>query len=229
MKRILFSLLCLLFWTIPFQAEVFKDSDFKYKITIPEGAEVNHYPEQNHNLNFILPDSSAFFYVYALDINQLPKDEYQSDDTKTVFRKDYIADLDEKVFKLPTDSMVLTKSRWIDEKQRIYYFEDGTQAITRTYFHEDYPHIVAVFGSDLDRTEVQNTLDSFRTPKFEFTIWSILLGIGILVLLFGLWCVFESNGLEGLAGLFMVLTGIWFFVLILGGPMGLFHYLWYWI
>lgn len=183
MDRNLFVVLAWLlmsaFFTSTIKGETFKDDEYKYKIDLPDGALPHHKPHASLNLVFTLPDSTATFAVYALDVGELPQDELASSDSKLVYREDYIARLDKEILNINAEPDTILKDPWVDKVIKKYKFGEDNEAITYTFFHKEYPHVVLVVGQDLERPEIKETLESFRTPKFVYTWKSILVWIAI--------------------------------------------------
>lgn len=189
MNKYAFALIVFLF-ALHLNAELFKDTEYNYQIEVPDVNAVKHFPHKNHNLTFTNADSTAWFYVYALDVSEEPGDELLDDNKKIIYKESFVDGLDRKIFNVG-DSIVYTKEgTLINRVERRYQLPDGNEGITVTYFHEENPHIVAVFGKDLERPEIRQTLDSFRTKNIDYSLlflnlfgWGglIIVGIGIIV------------------------------------------------
>lgn len=200
-----------IFCSLVVSAETFKDDEYHYRINVPEGSEMRHNPHERYNLTFSLPDTTATFFVYALDVGEIPRDEMASSDTKTVFRRDYISRLDREAFKLPATPVEEKEDFWIKRVERRYNLDDGAQAITVTYFENEYPHVVAVVGKDLDRPEVRSVIDSFKTEKFKFSGWAVWGSIAACLLAMGIGFL-GGGGIDNKA-----VSSFFFYVFFLGG------------
>ena len=211
-------------------AEVFIDDDYNYRINIPEGSIVNHFPHKNFNLNFILPDSSATFYIYVLDVNEIPHGEYESDDIHYSYKENYIENLDKEAFNVGENKIEDKVNTWIVGSVRRYELGNGRQAITYTYFDDENPHVVAVFGYDLDRPIVKKTLESFRTSSIVFTgkAYAVyVIGLILLVVILALLGEYIKNGM--IAGTFFILMFVAIFLLEAIGLINIPGYIWQWI
>lgn len=212
-------------------AEVFKDGEYKYKISVPDIDKIVHNPHENHNLKFLSADSTVWFYVYALDVSEEPGDELADDDGKIVYKKSYIDNLDSKVFNVGSNMTAEKHNNLFNRIERHYDLDNGQQAVTITFFDKEYPHIVAAFGPDLDRKEIQETLSSFRTKQITTTRkFDLFVGGGsLLLILLGFWAS-DYIGNPALQRLFVLLGIIGLGVMIISYAMfnvgGL---IWYWL
>lgn len=211
-------------------ADNFVDDEYRYRIDIPEGSVVDHFPHQHSNLRFALPDSSAVFYIFALDVNEIPRGEYASDDTHSVFKKSYIEKLDREVFNVGENIIEDKENSWIKRNERRYDLGNGRQVITHTYYDEEYPHIVAVFGCELDRPIIKATLDSFRTSAIELT------GKGIIVYIVSLFVIlivsvialkFVDNTMVSVVFFILLIAVI--FLIVSCGVINMPGHIWQWI
>lgn len=75
-RRLAMCIILLSMFILRAHADNFVDDEYRYRIDIPEGSVVDHFPHQHSNLRFALPDSSAVFYIFALDVNEIPRGEY---------------------------------------------------------------------------------------------------------------------------------------------------------
>ncbi len=226
-----FLILFVLLGAASVQAERFADDVFGYRLDVPEGAIVNHYPGENFNLTITLPDSTARITVYALDVDSVPRDQFASSDDM-VFKKKFLRELDRMAFNVGDSCLSDQERFWTNVKERRYALPDGREAITNVYMDEKHPYVVAAFGKDLDRPEITQTLDSFQTRHMPYSGWSMWACMGAAILLAWLGFVMgdSSNGFIKVVGVVLtVICIIAFLALIVEFEVPYLQKFFYWL
>ncbi|MDE6854603.1 MAG: hypothetical protein K2J38_06055 [Muribaculaceae bacterium] len=184
-------------------AEQVHDKAYKYKITLPDAWTVQHSGENGFNLRAASPDSSTFVSVFTMDAANIKRNELDDvENTKLSYREEYIDTLDHVIYNLP-EQLSETRSRWIKRIERTYQLAGGGGMRTVTYYDDDIPHLISIYGDNIDSEEADRIIESFSTPKMRlsaFAKWCFAIIAGLCCLLFFLSDSFNKTWMVVVAG-----------------------------
>lgn len=171
--------------------------DAKFAITLPDTAGMKLNPDQDMALFYNKPDSNISVVVIALNTDRLDKDPMQSDDLVTVWKEEYIRNLDRKYFNLkeqPTDSVSDT---WLMVYDKTYNLPDSIVMLNETRYDKKRSYLISVIVPKDKIHEAKKIISSFETPYMSYTWWTIVVYIVVMMVLFGIGISLNEKSLFG--------------------------------
>lgn len=226
MKRILTLMAALTICLIQAHGVLIKDPDHKLRIDIPDTTSMVR-GEKDSPLALKFNVGPNHILVIYKDVRPLDNDPLKDDDTQTVWREDYIANLDRALIghQTLTDS---TRNTWMRHYTKHFTINDTTQVRTHIEYDKKDSYMIVVTGPDVDSPQVNAVIKSLETPSDSYTWYTAFAVLGAIALLF-LISIACTDRLDSIVAICMPIAFILFFYGIFWmaglGP----HMLWYYI
>lgn len=149
----------------------------KFRINAPKGTALELDESKDICYRAVSGDGKSSIYVISLNAND-DSDNKKERDQDYVWKKKYILGLDTTIFNLGQLSDKYKKNRAVI---RVYNVDEDTEAITKTYYSNDYAYLLCAYYPKEDPSYAHEVIDSFSPTRVLPPIWLTLLLVALMI------------------------------------------------